>query len=151
MCRVYQKTYGWATRVFFVCMFPAGVTLRVHTAFFLILCNLLSWGGRNPAACKLEVESPHSLAICKLCGLRKFADGCQLCHLKTNIFADGKIKFCHLSGMIFADGQRRTCRRQIFSLPSANENFADCKCLAGRRQNSYRINGKFFISHRQIC
>ena len=44
--------------------------------------------------------------------------------------------------MNFADGQRRTCRLQIFCLPSANEKFADCKCLAGRRQISYRINGK---------
>ena len=52
--------------------------------------------------------------------------------------------------MNFADGQRRTCRRQIFCLPSANETFADCKCLAGRRQNSYRINGKCKKSNRQI-
>ena len=65
-------------------------------------------------------------------------------------FAD-KILFCHLSDMNFADGQRRTCRLQIFSLPSANENFAVGKCLAGRRQNSYRINGKFLVCHREIC
>ena len=52
--------------------------------------------------------------------------------------------------MKFADGQRRTCRLQIFSLLSANETFAIGKCLAGRRQNSYRINGKFFICHREI-
>ena len=53
--------------------------------------------------------------------------------------------------MNFADGQRRTCRRQIFSLPSANETFADGKCLAGRRQISYRINGKYLFCHREIC
>ena len=52
--------------------------------------------------------------------------------------------------MNFADGQRRTCRLQIFTLPSANETFAIGKCLAGRRQNSYRINGKINFSHRQI-
>ena len=46
--------------------------------------------------------------------------------------------------MKFADGQRRTCRLQIFSLPTANEMFAIGKCLAGRRQISYRIIGKFF-------
>ena len=66
------------------------------------------------------------------------------------LLPDGKIKFCHLSDMNFADGQRRTCRLQIFCLPSANETFADCKCLAGRRQNSYRINGKCKKSNRQI-
>ena len=53
--------------------------------------------------------------------------------------------------MNFADGQRRTCRLQIFSLPSANETFAIGKCLAGRRQISYRINGKFLVCHREIC
>ena len=52
--------------------------------------------------------------------------------------------------MNFADGQRRTCRLQIFSLPSANETFAIGKCLAGRRQISYRINGKLLVCHRQI-
>ena len=50
----------------------------------------------------------------------------------------------------FAVGQRRTCRLQIFCLPSANEKFADGECLAGRRQISYPINGKFKISNRQI-
>ena len=69
---------------------------------------------------------------------------------KKFTFADGKILFCHLSDINFADGQRRTCRLPIFCLPSANETFADGKCLAGRRQNSYRINGKFFVCHRQI-
>ncbi|HIW35700.1 MAG TPA: hypothetical protein IAA30_01815 [Candidatus Treponema faecavium] len=65
-------------------------------------------------------------------------------------FADGKILICHLSDRNFADGQRRTCRLQIFSLPSANETFAIGKCLAGRRQISYRINGKCKICNRQM-
>ena len=52
--------------------------------------------------------------------------------------------------MNFADGQRRTRRLQIFCLPSANETFAIGKCLADRRQNSYRINGKLLVCHRQI-
>ena len=52
--------------------------------------------------------------------------------------------------MNFADGQRLTCRLQIFSLPSANETFAIGKCLAGRRQISYRIHGKYKFCNRQI-
>ena len=43
--------------------------------------------------------------------------------------------------MNFADGQRRTCRLQIF---------ADCKCLAGRRQISYRIHDKIKFCHREM-
>ena len=47
-----------------------------------------------------------------------------------------------------ASGALADCK--IFCLPSANEKFADGECLAGRRQISLPINGKFKICHREI-
>ena len=116
-------------------------TLTLHAGLFLSACGwTLVFLCRFPAGC--------FSALCT----HVFFFVVILCNLLGGVSLFPSLQHRDLTAASFpiSDGQRRTCRRQLFSLPSANETFAIGKCLAGRRQNSYRINGKQKVCQRQI-